>query len=70
MRRKNFSWRHNFAPKGPDLGGKAGEKPPVSPEKLWNIINLERAPIFWPQVQPSAGFFAAGPGPPTIFIPK
>ena len=43
MRRKNFSWRHNFAPKGPDLGGKAGEKPPVIPKKhgIFATYNLK-----------------------------
>jgi hypothetical protein len=30
MLRKFFSWRHNFAPNGPDLAEKAGQKRPVA----------------------------------------
>jgi len=48
MLRKFFSYRHKFAPKGPDLGGKNRGKMAGCYEKAWNIRNLEIEPIYLP----------------------
>ena len=57
MLRKFFSSRHNFAPKGPFLGAKNWGKFAGPSEISWNIRYLEVAPIYFPKVQESSGFF-------------
>jgi hypothetical protein len=61
MLRKFFSWRHNFAPKGPDLGQKAGQKRPVAAKNRGILAIWSMHHFISPKFSPVLDFSPPGP---------
>jgi hypothetical protein len=57
---KFFLWRHNFAPKGPDLGQKAGQKRPVNPKKHGIFATWSMSRFLGPKFNPVLDFSPPG----------
>jgi len=58
--RKFFLQRHNFAPHGPDLGEKAGQKWPVAPKNRAILATWSVPRFFNPKFNPVLDFSPPG----------
>ena len=59
--RKFFSCRHNFAPKGPDLGAKTGGKRLVAPKNRGIFVTCNLENFICPKFSTVLDFSARGP---------
>jgi hypothetical protein len=58
--RKFFLQRHNFAPNGPDLGEKAGQKRPVAPKKREILATCSLSKFICAKFSPALDFSPRG----------